>query len=74
METEDTHTHTLPLCHSYTDTLTLKPYYLGRLSSLLHGEVGTLGLLITGFLPLRTLLAGTLCNTDTSFYTPNALV
>ena len=51
METEDTHTHTLSLSHSYTDTVTLKPYYLGRLSSsLLHGEVGTSGLLITGFL------------------------
>lgn len=47
METEDTHIHSLS--HSYTDTVTLKPYYLGRLSSsLLHGEVGTSGLLITG--------------------------
>lgn len=72
METEDT--HSLTLSHSYKDTLTPKPYYLGRLpSSLLHGEVGTSGLLITGFLPLRTLSAGTPCTTDTPFYTLNAL-
>lgn len=71
METEDT--HSLTLSHSYKDTLTLKPYYLGRLPSSLHGEVGTSGLLITGFLPLRTLSAGTPCTTDTPFYTLKAL-